>query len=170
MKLGDNALNNDRLSLVKTKLPIKNSRIVALILLPYNISKTLRVKGFLKRRFISIISIFLKNVSSGLKIFRLFVQVDQNVDPLTASWEKKTIYPPSARNLQRRNQNVFFPKPWNMSLLRRENPFRSWNVLHKIRLDQTECFFPIPHEKKNQNTKGLLLVQKDKTLFTTRRF
>ena len=46
-------LNIERLLLVKTKLQIKNWRIVALNLLLYNISINLRPKGLLKRRLIS---------------------------------------------------------------------------------------------------------------------
>ena len=38
MKLGDNALNNERLTFVSTKFLLKYWRIVALILLPYNVS------------------------------------------------------------------------------------------------------------------------------------
>ena len=53
MKLGDNALNNERLSLVITKLPIKKQRIVALMLLPYNVSIILKLKGHIKERLIS---------------------------------------------------------------------------------------------------------------------
>ena len=72
MKLGDNTLNNERLSLVMTKLPIKNERIVALILLPYNISIILKLKGHIKGRLISRILNFFKkeHLSSGLKIIR----------------------------------------------------------------------------------------------------
>ena len=69
MKLGDNALNNERLSLVMTRLPIKKYRIVAVILLPYNVSTILKLKGHIKGRLISRILNFLKNLSSGLKIF-----------------------------------------------------------------------------------------------------
>ena len=64
MKLGDNTLNNERLSLVMTKLPIKNERIVALILLPYNISIILKLKGHIKERLISRILNFLKDLWS----------------------------------------------------------------------------------------------------------
>ena len=53
MKLGDNTVNNDRPSLVMTKLPIKNYRIVALILLTYNIPIILKLKGNIKGRLIS---------------------------------------------------------------------------------------------------------------------
>ena len=70
MKLGDNTLNNERLSLLMTKLPIKNYPIVALILLPYNISIILKLKGHIKGRLISRILNFLKNLSSGLKSIR----------------------------------------------------------------------------------------------------
>ena len=70
MKLGDNTLNNERLSLVMTKLPIKKKRIVALILLPYNISIILKIKGHIKGKLISTILYILKNLSSGLKIIR----------------------------------------------------------------------------------------------------
>ena len=70
MKIGDNTLNNERLSLVMTKLPIKKKRIVALILLPYNISIILKIKGHIKGKLISTILYILKNLSSGLKIIR----------------------------------------------------------------------------------------------------
>ena len=53
MKLGDNTLNNERLSLVKTKFLTKYYRIVALILLPYNLLITLKLKGHIKGRLIS---------------------------------------------------------------------------------------------------------------------
>ena len=43
MKIGDNSLNNE----------IQNLRIVALILLPYNISIILKLKGHIKGRVIS---------------------------------------------------------------------------------------------------------------------
>ena len=49
MKLGDNTLNNEGLSVVKTKY----WRIVALILLPYDISIILKLKGHIKGRLIS---------------------------------------------------------------------------------------------------------------------
>ena len=55
MKLGDNTLNNERLSIVMTKLPIKKKRIVALILLPYNTSIILKIKGHIKGKLISTI-------------------------------------------------------------------------------------------------------------------
>ena len=48
MKLGDNTFNNERLPLVKTKLAIKNWRIVALLLLPYNKSIIVKLKGHIK--------------------------------------------------------------------------------------------------------------------------
>ena len=70
MKLGDNTLNNERLTLVNTKFLPKYWRIVALILLPYNISIILKLKGYIKGRLISRILIFQKNLSSGLKIIR----------------------------------------------------------------------------------------------------
>ena len=69
-KLGHNTLNNERLTLVNTKFLPKYWRIVALILLPYNISIILKLKGHIKGRLISRILIFLKNLSSGLKIIR----------------------------------------------------------------------------------------------------
>ena len=53
MKLGDNTLNNKRLSLVNTKFLTKYLRIVALILLPYNISITLKLEGHIRGRLIS---------------------------------------------------------------------------------------------------------------------
>ena len=84
MKLGDNTLNNERLTFVNTKFLPKYWRIVALILLPYNISIILKLTGHIKGRLISRILIFLKNLSRGLKIIRQFVKVDQNVQkPLT---------------------------------------------------------------------------------------
>ena len=52
MKLGDNTLNNERLTLVNTKFQPKYYRIVALILLPYNISIILKLKGHIKARLI----------------------------------------------------------------------------------------------------------------------
>ena len=84
MKLGDNTLYNERLTFVNTKFLPKYSRIVALILLPYSTSIILKLKGHIKGRLISRILIFLKNLSSGLKIIRQFVKVDQNIQkPLT---------------------------------------------------------------------------------------
>ena len=53
MKLGHNTLNNERLTLVNTKFLPKYWRIVALILLPYNISIILKLKGHIKGRLIS---------------------------------------------------------------------------------------------------------------------
>ena len=49
MKLGDNTLNNERLTFVNTKFLPKYWRIVALILLPYNISIILKLKGHIER-------------------------------------------------------------------------------------------------------------------------
>ena len=84
MKLGDNTLNNERLTFADTKFLPKYWRIVALILLPYNRSIILKLKGHIKGRLISRILIFLKNLSSGLKVIRQFVKEDQNVQkPLT---------------------------------------------------------------------------------------
>ena len=84
MKLGDNTLHNERLTFVNTKFLPKYSRIVALILLPYSTSIILKLKGHIKGRLISRFLIFLKNLSSGLKIIRQFVKVDQNIQkPLT---------------------------------------------------------------------------------------
>ena len=70
MKLRDNTLNNERLTFVNTKFLPKYWRILALILLPYNISIILKLKGHIKGRLISRKLIFLKNLSSGLKIIR----------------------------------------------------------------------------------------------------
>ena len=70
MKLGDNTLNNERLTFVNTKFLPKYWRIVALILLPYNISIILKLRGHIKGQFISRVLNFLKNLSSGLKIIR----------------------------------------------------------------------------------------------------
>ena len=49
MKLADNTLNNERLTFVNTKFLPKYWRIVALILLPYNISIILKLKGHTER-------------------------------------------------------------------------------------------------------------------------
>ena len=46
-------LNNERVSLVNAKLLTKHQRIVALILLPYNISIIQKLKGHIKGRLIS---------------------------------------------------------------------------------------------------------------------
>ena len=70
MKLGDNTLNNERLTFVNTKFLPKYWRILALILLPYNISIILKLKGHIKGRLISRILIFKKNLSRGLKLIR----------------------------------------------------------------------------------------------------
>ena len=70
MKLGDNTLNNERLTFVNTKFLPKYWRIVALILLPYNISIILKLKGHIKVTLTSRILNFQKNLSSGLKIIR----------------------------------------------------------------------------------------------------
>ena len=49
IKIGDNTLDNERLSLVNTKLLTNYwQRIVALILVPYNTSIILKLKGHLK--------------------------------------------------------------------------------------------------------------------------
>ena len=53
MELGDNTLNNERVSLVNTKFLTQYKRIVALILLPYNVSIILKLKGHIKGRLIS---------------------------------------------------------------------------------------------------------------------
>ena len=53
MKLGRNTLNNERLTLVNTKFLSKYWRIVALILLPYNISIILKLESRIKGRLIS---------------------------------------------------------------------------------------------------------------------
>ena len=53
MNFGDNTLNNERLTLVNTKFHPKYWRIVVLILLPYNISIILKLKGHIKGRLIS---------------------------------------------------------------------------------------------------------------------
>ena len=70
MKLGDNTLNNERLTFVNTKFLPKYWRIVALILLPYNTSIILKLKGHIKGRLISRILNLEKNLSSGLKTIR----------------------------------------------------------------------------------------------------
>ena len=53
MKLADDTLNNERLTFVNTKLLPKYWRIVALILLPYNIPIILKLKGHIKGMLIS---------------------------------------------------------------------------------------------------------------------
>ena len=50
MKLGHNTLNNERITLVNTNFLPKYKRIVALILLPYNISIILKLKGLYERK------------------------------------------------------------------------------------------------------------------------
>ena len=71
MKLGDNTLNNKRLSLVNTKFLTKYLRIVAIILLPYNISITLKLKGHIGGRLISRLLIFLKKSIEWFKNYWL---------------------------------------------------------------------------------------------------
>ena len=71
MKLGDNTLNNKRLSLVNTKFLTKYLRIVALILLPYNISITLKLKGHIGGRLISRLLIFFKKSIEWFKNYWL---------------------------------------------------------------------------------------------------
>ena len=67
MKLGDNTLSNERLTLVNTKFQPKYYRIVALILQPNNISIILKLKGHIKGRLILRNLNVQKNLSSGLK-------------------------------------------------------------------------------------------------------
>ena len=67
MKLGHNTLNYERLTLVNTKFLPKYYRIVALILLPYNISIILKLKRHIKERLTSRILIFQNNLPSGLE-------------------------------------------------------------------------------------------------------
>ena len=71
MKLGHNNLNNERLTLVNTKFLPKYWRIVALILLPYNISIILKLKGHIKGRLISRILNFLKKSIELFKNYSL---------------------------------------------------------------------------------------------------
>ena len=73
MKLGDNTLNNERLTLVNTKFLPKYWRIVALILLPYNISIILKLKGHIKGRLISRILFFLKKIYRA--VWKLFANL-----------------------------------------------------------------------------------------------
>ena len=65
MKLGDNTVNNERLTLVKTKFLPKYWRIVAVILLPYNKSIILELKGHIKGMLISRILNFKKKLSKN---------------------------------------------------------------------------------------------------------
>ena len=67
MKLGDNTLNNERLTFVNTKFLPKYWQIVALILLPYNISIILKLKGHMKERLISRILNFKKKTNEQFK-------------------------------------------------------------------------------------------------------
>ena len=77
MKLGDNTLNNET---CKHENKETKKRIVAQILPPYKLSIISRLESQIKRRSISRISIFfIKHLSSGFKIIRLFVKIDQNV-------------------------------------------------------------------------------------------
>ena len=71
MKLGDNTLNNERLTIVNTKFLPKYWRIVALILLPYNISIILKLKGHIKERLISRILNFKKKSIGRFKNYSL---------------------------------------------------------------------------------------------------
>ena len=71
MKLGDNTLDNERLSLVNTKLLTKYERIVALILQPYNTSIILKLKGHIKGRLISRILNFFKKSIERFKNYSL---------------------------------------------------------------------------------------------------
>ena len=71
MKLGDNTLNNERLTFVNTKFLQKYWRIVALILLPYNISIILKLKGHIKGRLMSRIFFFLKKSIEWFKNYSL---------------------------------------------------------------------------------------------------
>ena len=65
------ALNNERLSLVMTKLPIKKYRIVAVILRPYNVSIILKLKDHIKGRLISRILNFFKKSIERFKNYSL---------------------------------------------------------------------------------------------------
>ena len=70
MKLGDNTPNNERLTFVNTKFLPKYWQIVALILLPYNISIILKLKGHIKGKVNLKNLEILKNLSICLKIIR----------------------------------------------------------------------------------------------------
>ena len=65
MKLGDNTVNSERLTLVKTKFLPKYWRIVAVILLSYNKSIILELKGHIKGMLISRILNLKKNLSKN---------------------------------------------------------------------------------------------------------
>ena len=71
MKLGDNTLNNERLTFVNTEFLPKYWRIVALILLPYNISIILKLKGHIKGRLISRMLFFKKKSIEWFKNYSL---------------------------------------------------------------------------------------------------
>ena len=82
MKLGDNTLNNERLSLVMTKLPTKKLMNCS----PYfttlqNINNLEAKRSITYKRKVNVKNpvFFKKNLSSGLKIIRQFVKENHNV-------------------------------------------------------------------------------------------
>ena len=77
-------LNIERLSLEKTKLQITNYRIVAFILLPYNTSIILKLRGHRKGRLISILHFFRKIYRTVKKLFaNLLKYTEMFTEPLT---------------------------------------------------------------------------------------
>ena len=76
MKLGDNTLNNERLTFENTRFLPKYWRIVALILLPYNINN-LETKGSYKR------TVNLKNLIFFKKSIEWFKNHQNVQKPLT---------------------------------------------------------------------------------------
>ena len=76
MKLGDNTLNNERLTFENTRFLPKYWRIVALILLPYNINN-LETKGSYKR------TVNLKNLIFLKKSIEWFKNHQNVQKPLT---------------------------------------------------------------------------------------
>ena len=78
------SLNIERLSLEKTKLQITNYRIVAFILLPYNTSIILKLRGHRKGRLISILNFFRKIYRTVKKLFaNLLKYTEMFTEPLT---------------------------------------------------------------------------------------
>ena len=70
MKLGDNTLNNEWLSLVNTKLWQNISELLPLFYCLTIYKKNLKTKRSYKRKINLKNFIFFKNLSSGLKIIR----------------------------------------------------------------------------------------------------
>ena len=74
MKLGDNTFNNDRLSLVMTKLPIKKLTNCSPYFTDLNIPIILKLKGNIKGRLISRIINLKKLFANLLKKTKMFTK------------------------------------------------------------------------------------------------